>query len=317
MDCRKRGVVLLLAAVGLLCAPPSRADTITEPGEGHISEGGTDWGRYPFGVSLEVDNTHRAGGQSGTSTQVSLGNLAAGSVGFAATQGHVSGPDRQSAPFNNVDSSGTVWFAMSVNPLPGGLVLPAYPVRVSLQGEASLAVGGLAVGGVIAAVQFDNGLYTAGRQTSGDPFSEGFSHVVTLWLSPGIHRGWVQAAGWGSAGCAKLDFHDPDDACIRGTASYSAVADPGFAFDQQAYDERYPEEPLSLGSLYRIEFNPNIPTGPVALVPLGPVPEPDSAALWLAGGLALAWHARRRRAARAALRPRMTLRPAAATIVAC
>ena len=112
----------------LAATPAARADPVGEPAEATITEGGQNRGRYPFGISLETDHTHTNGGQSGTSTQVSLGNLASGTLGFAATQGHATGPDRQWHPPVTVDASGTVWFALSVTPLPGGLVLPAYPV---------------------------------------------------------------------------------------------------------------------------------------------------------------------------------------------
>lgn len=282
-----RKPLLSMCLAVLAAAAPCQADPVHEPAEAGIQEGGKDWGRYPFGVSLETDKLHTSGATSGTSTQVSLGNRADGTLGFAATQGHVTGPDRQSAPAESVGSTGTVWFALSITPLPGGLILPAYPVKVRAAGEAHVEASGLAGGYAEAVVSFTD-LYLSAKSPAGTGQSESFDHVATQWLAPGLHRGWVQAGGWGMALCLKVDAHDPDDACVKGSASYSAVADPGFALDQAAWDARYPEQPVVLANLYRIDVNPNVPAGPQALVPIGVVPEPASAVLWLGGLLALA-----------------------------
>lgn len=289
---RKSLLAMLLAVLG--ATAPCLADPVSEPAEAGISEGGKNWGRYPFGVSLETDKLHTGGGRSGTSTQVSLGNMANGTLGFAATQGHVTGPDRQSAPAETVDSIGTVWFALSITPLQGGLILPAYPVKVRAAGEAHVEVSGLAGGYAEAVVSFTD-LYLTAKSPAGTGQSESFDYVATQWLSPGLHRGWVQAGGWGLALCLKVDAHDPDDACIKGSVSYSAVADPSFALDQAAWDARYPEQPMALANGYRIDVNPNVPAGPQALVPIGVVPEPATLALMLAGLLGLGFVVQRRR----------------------
>lgn len=297
------GGAVLSLVVALACGGPGEVraaaaldDAQSLVGVACLDEFGNDNGSVgplPTGLSLQCDwHGQSPQGRWGTASWQASASAHTGLAGLGVVDGvaHASATNVHSRA--DAGAGGWVSFFWRLDALAETPFVPeTVPVHFRALGEGHASGDGPWYGGrITASVSVDVAGFAAAdyRFDSGEQYFFGaldrrFGGTSTLQVQPGqVLSGFVHANCWVVAIGSAIDGDPPMP--LTSSAECHVAADPFLGLDQAAFDARYGAQAFNLADYYQLNVSPNVP-----------VPEPASAALWLAALVtASAWRARRR-----------------------